>query len=79
MARHLQKHNNIRNNSENYHIVGIDQIIMSPIELLKCCYQFSFLLSEMLYIQISPEHLSITCIYFLHTHCSHDKTNDDLQ
>ena len=33
---------NIRNNSGNYHIVGIDQIMMSPIELLKCCYQFVF-------------------------------------
>ena len=33
---------NIRNNSGNLHIVVIDQIMMSPIELLKCCYQFGF-------------------------------------
>ena len=24
--------------------IGIDQIMMSPIELLKCCYQFGFLI-----------------------------------
>ena len=34
---------NIRNNPGNCHIVGIDQIMMSPMELLKCYYQFSFL------------------------------------
>ena len=34
----------IRNNSGNCHIVGIDQIMMSPIELLKRCYQFGFLI-----------------------------------
>ena len=31
---------NIRNNSGNCHVVGIDQIMMSLIELLKSCYQF---------------------------------------
>ena len=41
MARHWQK-KNIRNNSGNSLIVGIDQIMMSPIELLKYCYQFFF-------------------------------------
>ena len=33
---------NIRNNSGNCHIVGIDQIMMSPIEHFKCCYQLFF-------------------------------------
>ena len=32
----------MRNSSGNCHIVEIDQIMMSPIELLKCCYQFGF-------------------------------------
>ena len=31
---------NIRNNSGNSHIVGTDQILMSPIELLKGCAGF---------------------------------------
>ena len=39
MARHWQTD---QNNSGNCHIVGIDQIMMSPIELLTCCYQFVF-------------------------------------
>ena len=37
MARHWQTH---QNNSGNCNIVGIDQIMMSSIEILKCCYQF---------------------------------------
>ena len=36
---------NIRDNSGNCHIVGIDQIMISLIELLKCCYQFRFLIA----------------------------------
>ena len=37
---------NIRNDSGNCHIVGIDLdlIMMSPRVLLKCCYQFGFLI-----------------------------------
>ena len=48
----------IRNNSGNCHIVGIDQITMSPIELLKCCYQFGFLISlaQQLYSEHFPTH-----------------------
>ena len=34
----------IKNISENCHIVGIDQIMMSLIERLKCCYQFGVLI-----------------------------------
>ena len=45
---------NIRNNSGNCHVVGIDQIMMSPIELLKCCYQFGFLIP--LAQQLCSEH-----------------------
>ena len=44
----------IRNNSENCHIVGIDQIMMSHIELLKCCCQFGFL--KPLAQQLCSEH-----------------------
>ena len=45
---------NIRNNSGNCHIIGTDQIMMSPIELLKCCYQFGFLIP--LAQQLCSEH-----------------------
>ena len=47
---------NIRNNSVNCHIVGIGQIMMSPIELLKCCYQFGFLIPQAQ--QLCSEHFS---------------------
>ena len=33
----------IRNDSGNGHVVRIDKIMVSPIELFKCCYQFGFL------------------------------------
>ena len=35
---------NIRNNSGNCRIVGIDRIMMSPIELLMCCTSLVFLI-----------------------------------
>ena len=41
MALHWQKH---QKQSGNCHIVGIDQIMMSPIELLMSRYQFGFLI-----------------------------------
>ena len=41
-------------NSGNCHIVGTCQITMSPIELLKCCYLFSFLIP--LAQQLCSEH-----------------------
>ena len=45
---------NNRNNSGNCHIVGIDKIMMSTVELLKCYYQFGFLIP--LAQQLCSEH-----------------------
>ena len=37
--------NDVRNNSANGHFEVIDKIMVSPIELFKCCYQFGPLIS----------------------------------